>query len=255
MKKTILYLTWLLAFTAFAPVAQAQNNERIQASYLLAFGRLPNSGELSYWNGQGQKSVQQLIDNHKSYIKGNMGTVGKDVIIKSYVDALGYRPSQAEINYHTQFGRTYAEMMNNHLIYVKGQPAEYEKVIKRSYQTVLGRQPNAGELAYWKGQGTFSYMVLVNCHQDWKNRNAQGQSQATNISTSAPLLATASVSSGVLNESKTAYNSLVSPGGGSIIAAGGGNVIAPGGANVIAPGGANIIAAGGGNIIAAGGGN
>lgn len=251
MKKLIFTAVCLITMTAFANQVIAQNNDRIQASYLLAFGRAANSGELSYWNGQGQKSVQQLVDNHKTYIKGNMGSVGRDVIIKSYIDALGYRPSQSEINYHSQFGRTYAEMMNNHLIYVQGQPSEYEKVIKRSYQTVLGRQPSAAELTYWKNQGLFSYMVLVNCHQDWKNRNSN-QSQVATISTSSPLLTVVSVVASVLNEAKGVYNALS---GGNAVPTGAGNVIAPGGANIIAAGGGNIIAAGGGNIIAAGGGN
>lgn len=255
MKKIIFCVACFIAVTASATTVLAQNSERIQASYLLAFGRLPNSGEVTYWNGQGQKSVQQLIDNHKSYIKSNTGTAGKEVIIKSYVDALGYRPSQAEINYHAQYGRTYSEMMNNHLIYLKGQPGEYDKVIRRSYQTALGRQPNEGELTYWRNQGLLSYMVLVNFHQDWKNRNTQGQSQAAAISANAPVLAVATVSANILSETKGAYNSLVSPGGSNLVAAGGGNLVAAGGGNLVAAGGGNLVAAGGGNLIAAGGGN
>lgn len=245
----------LITMVASKADVKAQNNDRIQASYLLSFGRLANSGELQYWNGQGQKSVQQLVDNHKAYIKSNMGSIGKDIIIKSYVDALGYRPSQSEINYHAQFGRTYSEMMSNHLVYIKGLPAEYEKVIKRSYQTVLGRQPNAGELSYWKGQGVFSYMVLVNCHQDWKNRNAAGQSQTAAISSSAPVLATATVSSSVMTETKNVYAGLVAAGGGNVVSAGGANLVAAGGGNLVAAGGGNLVAAGGGNLVAAGGGN
>lgn len=87
----------LVSITAMALNVSAQNTERIQASYLLAFGRLPASGEITYWNGQGQKSVQWLVDNHKGYIKSNQGSVGKEIIIKSYIDALGYRPSQSTL--------------------------------------------------------------------------------------------------------------------------------------------------------------
>lgn len=68
------------------------------------------------------------------------------MIIKSYIDTLGYRYSQAEINYHAVFNRSYTEMMSTHLLDVKGQPTEYEKVIKRAYQTILGRQPSTNEI-------------------------------------------------------------------------------------------------------------
>ncbi|WP_316787178.1 hypothetical protein [Pedobacter frigiditerrae] len=255
MKKLIISMLCLVSLTTMALRVSAQNTERVQASYLLAFGRLPSSGELTYWNGQGQKSVQWLVDNHKGYIKSNQGTIGKEIIVKSYVDALGYRPSQSEINYHAAFNRTYTEMMSNHLVYVKGVPSEYEKVIKRSYQTVFGRQPNAGELSYWKSQGLFSYMILVSCHQDWKNKNSSGQSQKMAIATNAPFLVTATVSQSVMNETKTTFAGLVSPGGGNMVAAGGGNMVAAGGGNMVAAGGGNMVAAGGGNMVAAGGGN
>lgn len=255
MKNFIITMLCIIGVTTLTADVKAQNNERINASYLLAFGRLPNSGEMTYWNGQGQKSVQQLVDLHNNYIKQNQSTIGREVIIKSYVDALGYRPSQSEINYHAAFNRSYTAMMSNHLVYIKGQPSEYEKVIKRSYQTILKREPNAGEINYWRQQGLLSYMILVNCHQDWKNRNAAGQSQTTAISTSSPLLAVASVSSGVLNEVKATYSSLVSPGGGNVVASGGGNIVAAGGGNIVAAGGGNMVAAGGGNMVAAGGGN
>ncbi len=255
----------LIAMTAFKTEVKAQNTERIQASYLLSFGRLANSGELGYWNGQGQRSVQQLVDNHKAYIKSNIGSIGKEVIIKSYIDALGYRPSQGEIDYHSKFGRTYTEMMNSHMVYINTNASEYEKVIKRSYQAVLGRQANSGEIAYWRGQGVFSYMILVSCHQDWKNRNpsavaptstatTQSNSSGT-VSASSSVLATATVSATVLAEVKGVYSGMVAAGGGNMVAAGGGNMVAAGGGNMVAAGGGNMVAAGGGNMVAAGGGN
>ena len=246
-------MLFLVSVMSLTFKAKAQNTERIQASYLLAFGRLPSSGEITYWNGQGQKTVQQLVDNHKGYIKTNQASIGREVIIKSYIDSLVYRPSQAEINYHAAFNRNYTEMMSNHLLYVKGQPTEYEKVIKRSYQTILGRQPSTNEINYWKSQGLLSYMILVNCHQEWKNKNTA--SKTTSITLNAPLLATASVSSSVLSETKAVYSSLVSPGGGNVVAAGGGNIVAGGAGNIVAGGAGNIVAAGGGNIVAGGAGN
>ncbi len=259
----MIFVACLITMTAFKAEVKAQNDQRIQASYLLAFGRLANSGELTYWNSQGKKSVQQLVDGHKTYIRSNMGSIGREVIIKSYVDALGYRPTEGEIKFHTQYPRTYTEMMNGHLVFVQGNPAEYEKVITRSYQMILGRKPSLDEIKYWKGQGIISYMILANNHQDWKNRNAalqaqaqpqaQPQAQSTALSTTAPLLAVASVSGDVLIEVKEASKGLSSSAG--AVPTGGGNMVAAGGGNMVAAGGGNMVAAGGGNMVAAGGGN
>lgn len=244
-----------IAMAAFSLEVKAQNNERINAGYIIAFGRLASSAELTYWNAQGNLSVQKIVELHKNYIKSNPGSAGREVIIKSYLDGLGYLPTAAEIQYHTKFGRTYAEMVTAHMNYITTYPSEYEKIIKRSYQTILLRQPNINEINYWKSQGVICYAMLINCHQDWKNRNATGQSQRIAVASNAPFIISAPVSAAVLAETKQAFNSLVSPGGGNMVAAGGGNMVAAGGGNMVAAGGGNMVAAGGGNMVAAGGGN
>lgn len=258
MKKAAL-LSVLSAF-ALATSALAQVSadvaQRVQASYLLAFGRAANGGEVTYWARQNVHSVGDLVNLHRQYLSRDAGT-HRATIARAYIDAMGRNPTEAEITYWSRGTDTYSQLMKNHVSWLGGNPAEYENVIRRSYQYALGRQPTPAEIRYWKGQGTLSYAMLVACHEDWKRRNgaaAQKTSGGLAIAANVPVLATLTVSPAIANEARAA-SGLVSTNGGNVIAAGGGNVIAAGGGNVIAAGGGNVIAAGGGNVIAAGGGN
>ena len=236
-----------LAAVAPARAQSPEMRERIQASYLIAFGRPASSGEVQYWAGQHPTSVSALVANHRNYLTRDSGT-HRATIVKAYQDAMGRNPTEAEINYWFRGNDTYTQLMKNHISWLGGNPGEYEKVIRRSYNYVFHRQPNAGELRYWKSQGTLSYIMLVACHQEWQRHN--GSTPKTSgglaISSNAPALNAVQLSSSIANEARAAAG---------VIAAGGGNVIAAGGGNVIAAGGGNVIAAGGGNVIAAGGGN
>lgn len=233
-----------LGATAFTARASEQT-ERIQASYLLAFGRPPSSGEINYWSQQGRLSVTDLVNRHRSYLRSDAATK-RATIVKSYQDALGRNPTEAEIRYWSQGNNTYTELMKNHVQWLAGNPGEYEAVIKRSYHRVLNRAPSAAEVSYWKHQGTHSYAVLVGCHEQWKRQTQSKTSGNLQLASNSSLLTTVNVSPSVAAEARSAAG---------VIAAGGGNVIAAGGGNVIAAGGGNVIAAGGGNVIAAGGGN
>ncbi|RYY94957.1 MAG: hypothetical protein EOO11_16835 [Chitinophagaceae bacterium] len=84
------FLLIALLFSAlFAGAQDTEKAQRIKASYLLALGRLPSSGELQYWNGQANVPVGTLVDLHKQYLKGNPSVL-RVVVTKSYADALGY---------------------------------------------------------------------------------------------------------------------------------------------------------------------
>lgn len=246
--KRILHLvsivTIALGFLAVTAKASEQT-ERIEASYLLAFGRAPSPAEVAYWSKQGQLSVTNLVARHRQYLQQDAATK-RAAIIKSYEDALGRKPSEAEIRYWSQSNNTYTELVKNHVQWLSGNPGEYENVIRRSYQRVLNRQPSPAEINYWRHQGTLSYVVLVGCHEQWKRSNSTKTSGTLQLAPNSGLLTTVSVSPSVAAEARSAAG---------VIAAGGGNVIAAGGGNVIAAGGGNVIAAGGGNVIAAGGGN
>lgn len=242
----------LPAQTVGEAVAKVQR-ERIQSSYLIAFGRLATHDEVKYWSGQNPKSVAELVSRHRDYLKRDTGT-HQDTIRRSYVAALGTNPKPAELKHWMGGSDTYAGLVKNHIEWLKGNPAEYEKVIKRSYQTVLGRAPTTAEVNYWKGQGTFAYYVLASCHEDFKRRGGAGAPKA--VFPSAPTFAaTVQVSPNILGETRSAISSLIGNDAGSIVGNAGGNLVAAGGGNMVAAGGGNMVAAGGGNLVAAGGGN
>lgn len=248
MKKIILSTLFAISSAVvLAPRAQAQVSpevrERVQASYLIAFGRSATDAEVAYWAKQKPASVSDLVANHRNYLSRDTAT-HRDTIKRAYNDALGRNPTEAEIKYWSGGNDTYMKLMQNHVSWLAGNPAEYDAVIKRSYKFALGTTPNADAIHYWKSQGTLSYVMLVACHQDWKRRNAAGKpSGKPAIASQVPALNALPVSPAIAHEARAA----------GVIAPGGGNVISPGGANVIAPGGGNVIAVGAGNVIAAGG--
>jgi hypothetical protein len=253
MKKTNgwLFAALLMLISTFS-FAQDEQEQRIRTSYLMAFGRDASSGEVTYWKGQGNRSVGDLYNNHKAYIKSD-NTTRRQAIIKSYVDALGYNPSEAEITYHSQFNRTYTEMMQQHMNYVSQNASEYDKVIRRSYKAVFNRTPNDGELAYWKGQAKCSYFILVSYHESYKRANQTTAASGGNKINFAnvPFAVSLSVSNLVAKEAA----GIIAAGGGNVIGQNGATMVAAGGGNMVAAGGGNMVAAGGGNMVAAGGGN
>ena len=252
------FACWLLlVLTAIAPLARAQTvgqavaqiqRERIQASYLLAFGRKASDAEVGYWSKQNPKSVAQLVGLHNTYLVRDEAT-HRETIRRSYQDTLGVAPKPEETKHWMSGGDNYTELVKKHLGWLKQNPAEYEKVIRRSYQSVLRRAPDGAELAYWKSQGTFSHAVLAACHEDWTKRNATTARVAGGKPTPAATsryLATMAVSPTIATEARTAAN-LIGNDAGSIVGNAGGNIVAAGAGNLVAAGGGNIVAAGAGN--------
>ena len=229
-----LFCVALLPYQNFAQSNQ-EKKEKIQASYMLAFGRQPDNGELSYWLSQPDKSVLQHLQNHRQYASSEK-SFKRSLIIKSYKDALGRTPNENEINYWINGTDLYIDLAQKHVQYLSSSLAEYEAVIKRSYQYALNRQPSTAEISYWKSQGTFSYMILVGCHEIWRKANGQAQkTSGGNVIAPTPSLIVIPVSNKIATETKAAINMS----GGGVIAAGGGNVVAAGGGNVVAAGGMN----------------
>jgi len=259
MKKTILAATLSLLALAVSP-AQAQNAsvaaERVQASYMIAFGRAASNDEVAYWTKQNPQSVAALVQNHRTYLSRDAGT-HRATITRAYIDAMGRNPTEAEIKYWSGGNDPYATLMKNHISWLGSNPGEYDNVIKRSYQYALHRQPNAGELKYWKSQGILSYAMLVACHEDWKRRNGSNSSQTSggvSIAANSSVLQTVSLSPAIGNEARVAAN-IVASGAGNIVASGAGNIVASGAGNIVASGAGNIVASGAGNIVAVGAGN
>lgn len=227
----ILFLT--VSLFSSAVVAQTKS-EIIHGSYFVAFGRFANSGELKYWTQNvGNKNIQQMVTNHRAYIKSNQNE-REQTVRRSYMDAFGWQPSADELRYWAGQSKTYAEMMTNHINnWLNVYPDKKEHVIKQSYYKVFGRNATAAELKYWKEQPAYSFVQLVATHTTWKQKN-QSTSSVTGVkpNINANGISTAGLSPQAIS---------------GVVAAGGLNVIAPGGGNVVAAGGLNVIAPGGGN--------
>ncbi|WP_438481746.1 hypothetical protein [Oleiharenicola lentus] len=271
MKKILptLVLSAVFATVGFADVV----SQRIQASYLIAFGRGANSGELTYWKQQNPRSVSALVAGHTQYLSQDANT-HRATIRRSYIDALGREPNEGEYKHWMPGSDTYTQLMKNHVSWLSGNPGEYESVIKRSYRFVFNRPPSGDELKYWRKQGTISYAILVAAHDTWRKANpspsAPGKTSGTaTLAGSSDFLASVVVSGPVLQEAQAALGlgstggNVLAAGGGPLVAAGGGNLVGNDGASLVGNDGASLVgndgaslvAAGGMNLVAAGGGN
>ncbi len=257
MKKRLLALGLYVAALAASVFAQTQvQRERIQSSYLLAFGRAATDAEVGYWSKQNAQTIADLIAGHRRYLKQDLGT-HRTTIRRSYIDALGREPNDGEYRHWLAGDDTYTQLMKNHMSWLRGNPAEYDGVIRRSYNLVLKRAPTGAEIAYWKGQGTLSYAMLAAAHDSWKKQNPSGGAKVSgrsSVSASTPFLTTVTISPAVAAEAVKAAG-LVGNDGASLIGNDGGSLVAAGGGNLVAAGGGNLVAAGGGNLVAAGAGN
>lgn len=163
MKNVFLLVTACFVFTAM--YAQSKP-EKINLSYWYVFGRFPSTGEMNFWNGQAEQSLNSYITNHHTFLKSDNNSAVEAVRI-SYKDAFGRSPSQGEMNFWSKQKRTYADLMNNHVLYLLSDANENKATINRAYQTVYGRQASANELAQWT-RGNCSYALLIACLQSYK---------------------------------------------------------------------------------------
>lgn len=163
----------LLLITGSTLAQGTEKEQRIKASYMIAFGRLPSSGELSYWNRQGNYAFGQLVDNHKRYISSDVATKRSE-ITKSYNDAFGRNPSAGELKHWSQYSQSYTELMNAHVQWLASSPGEYTNVIKRSYVKVFRWQPSTGKLNFWKAK-PYSYALLLACYEEYKRKQYIGR--------------------------------------------------------------------------------
>ncbi|RYY50037.1 MAG: hypothetical protein EOO06_05180 [Chitinophagaceae bacterium] len=218
----------ILLFCLNSSFVSAQSkDEIINGSYLVSFGRFANSSELSYWRQNvGSKNVQQMVANHKDYLRSNSAE-REQAIRRSYMDAFGWQPSADELKYWSGQNKTYAELLQNHVQnWLNVYPDKKSHVIKQSYYKVFGRTANADELKYWMGQATCSYAQYVAIHSTWKLNNQKSSSLTR-------------VNPNLKNNNGISTSSFSPTIGAQVVAAGGLNVIAPGGGNVVAAGGLN----------------
>lgn len=260
MRKTLQPLLALgfVLLSYYATAADDLKTQRIKSSYVLAFGRAPDAGEIKHWRGQGDLNMAALMDRHRAFIAAGYQDF---VITRSYVDAFGRMPSEDEKKYWRQYNQTYTELMKNHVKWLVGN-SEYDKVITRAFRYVAGRSPESDELTRWKAKGVKSYVILVGLLQDSKK---QAEKTGTKkllgledwLSAASTALSFIFVSKSVATE----INALIGNDAGSLVAAGGGNVmiradlIGNDAGSLIGNDAGSLVAAGAGNMVAAGGGN
>lgn len=248
------------AVTATPAMAQVHKAEKIVASYIVAFGRTPAQGELNWWMGQPEKSVDGYVAGHRSFMANQSHSERRETIKRSYQFAMNRQPSQAEISWHEQHYPTssYAERVAAHTRYIDQDRGTKRSVIIASYRTAMGRSPSEGEINYWMQFSGQNFSTLVARHHQWMRENGISRGVRPNASLSSAVRSEIRRVSG--GGALTTIGGEVAWGGGPSSAVArerlqfGGRIISTGGGNIISTGGGNIIATGGGNLIGHAGG-
>ena len=248
-------LAFLLVGSVLAPLsanALAQSpelQERIAASFVLALGRTPTPVEIEQWAKLGPLSLADLLARHRQQLQGNAAEQ-QAVIIKAGQDAFGSTPGEDEIKSQSA-GSTYVEVMQRHLRWLAGHPAEYEQVVRRAYPVVLQRDAYPVEIDYWRRQPALSFALLVGCIEDWARRNRPGltaTSGVASVSVNSAYLATVRLSPAVAAEARVAAG-LVPAGDAALATAAGRHLVAPGADDVASVGGIYFTAAGAADLV------
>jgi hypothetical protein len=250
MKKTLILLTAFFLAASITVSAQAteEKKDRVIASYLIAFGVLPEQGEIDYWinTSYASQPLSALLGEHKKNIANNQ-TLQDRAIRNSYQDALGRVPAQSEIETWRPLKLSYADLMGRHMQFLKDYPAEFENVIKLTYRKEFNREAQATEVSNWRSWGVRAYFAIIQEHQ--KNRKAgmfaQSNQGANKVSQSEKSGIFVRISPKIASEIKTTGGSFVSTNSGTWISTNSGNIISTDGAGFGAGGGKLIGQAGG----------
>jgi len=238
----------VVAGLACLPVAGAAQSgvqeERIAASFVLALGRTPTPDEIQRWVTKDPTPLAAYLLRHRQQLHGD-SAAERAVIVKASQDAFGRAPTEDEARSLSGVG-IYVELMQRHLQWLAGHPAESEQVMHRAYRLLLKRDAYAVEIEYWTRQPVLSYALLVGCIEDWARRNRPGlmaTAGVASVSINSPWLATVRLSSGVAAEARAAAG-LVHDGDAATSLALGRTVVAPGAKRVASVGGITFVAAG-----------
>ncbi|MDQ6757129.1 MAG: hypothetical protein M3004_09350 [Bacteroidota bacterium] len=238
MKKIVL-LFLVGIFCSFAINSFAQQDQRIHAAFMLAFGRDATQTEVNYWLGKGNLSIAQIIEFHRQGLK-QYPDLHRETIIKSYKDAMGRIPKEDEIKFYMPNTATYAELVATHINWLQTNNLEYEKVFRLAYATVFHRVPTNTEVAYWKNLGVFPYYLLLGYHEDYKrkNQNESGSAGRVNL-IGVPSVIAILLSPAIAAEAKIIggnASAVISTNGTGGISHDGGSIVAAGAVNLVAPG-------------------
>lgn len=234
-------------FTCLPAIVSAQapaQGERIAASFVLALGRTPTPEEITQWSGKDAVTLADVLARHRKQLQGDRAAE-RAVIVKASQDAFGRVPTEEEARGLSGAG-TYVELMQRHLQWLAGHPAEYQQVMHRAYRFLLNRNAYSVEIDYWTRQPVLSFALLVGCIEDWARRNRPGLMATTgvaSVSINSPYLATVRLSAGVAAEARAATG-LVQASDAAQASALGRTVVAPGAERVASVGGITFVAAG-----------
>lgn len=216
---------------------------RAQAAQLLAYGRPLAPTNAPAADAQPNASIAELVAQHERALQQD-SAARRAVIAKASIDALGRPANDADFKADAANAVTYVALMRAHVRALAAAPAEYDRVIRRSYQGALGRAPYDVEVDYWKARPVMPYAILVGCLENWARRNAPGlmaTSGAPAISSHCPYLISLGLPPTVADEARLAgglgaASPLALAAGRHLIAAGADEVIAIGGIHFLAVG-------------------
>ncbi len=251
MKKIKSFFLLIVLFSALSVKAQDDKTQRIQASYILAFGQMPQAAEITHWMSQPQAaSISQLMASHKAFITS--GGYKKEAIINSYKDGWGLTMDENNPQYKfwAGYNQTYTELMAAHVQYLTANPAEYEKVINRACMYVFKRNATADELTKWKSNSRkFSYLMIVGYLQNKKSKysvQCTPEENAMSLGYSSTAVVGAHLNVAITKELDAA--GFISHNGSALVGNSGGTLVAAGAGNLITNDGGTLVAAGAGNI-------
>jgi len=235
---------------AFASAKPDEQQERLDASFLLAQGRLPTAEERQAWTGAEEKPFAGLLARHREQLRSE-AAVQHAVAVRAALDAFGIETLPAELGaVKPTAGSTYVDLVQSHLQWLAVHPDTYQLVVDRAYRLAVGRAAFSIEQDYWRARATLSFAMLVGCVDSWARRNAPGLMATTgipSISINCGYLTTRRLSPAVAAEVR-AVSGLAPAGAAAQALACGRNLIAPGAGEIVSVGGIHLVAVGGGRF-------
>ena len=246
-------VTFALSALVSSGAPAPAKGERIEASYVLAFGRMPSPAEISEAQKSSDATLAERVAEHRQRLQSD-AALKRETAVKAWRDAFGREPTDGEIAGSSDNGGTYTELMKHHIKSLAGSSDEYAKVLERAYRLVIRRGVYPEEITYWKDRDTLSYALLVGCVENWGRRNAPGLMVTVGtptVSSNSHYLTTLRLSPITATEARAAAG-LNTKNGSDFLSATGRTLVAVGAEDLVASGGIHFAIAGGSNLVPTG---
>lgn len=241
---TFLLLSVLASLVSAAPMSQKE--QRVVASYLLAFGRSPTAAESEKWSARDPLYVSLLVTELSQELHNN-SALQKSVAEKAFVDTFGEAPT-AEATPDTG---TYTHLVEQNLNRLAHDSARYRKVIDRAYRKVVRRPLYDEEVGYWTEKGVLPFVLLVSCLDEWARRNQPGLMITTGpaaVSANCIYLDTVQLQPAIAEEARAAIG-FSTASASDFAYSNNRTIIAPGGNKLVSNGRVQLVAAGAPDIL------